>query len=75
MILNLSSVTGEAEHKFPASLELNGIAYDSTKESIYITGKCGLTFMKLVFRNSQDLPQRFVSAVIYMLFQPLSASC
>ena len=37
--IDLTSLATEAKIKFPGSLEMNGIAYDSTSDKIYITGK------------------------------------
>jgi glutamine cyclotransferase len=37
--IDLSSLVAEATNKFPGSLEMNGIAYDSTTKKIYVTGK------------------------------------
>lgn len=37
--LNLNSLASEALSLYPGSLEMNGIAYDSTANSLYITGK------------------------------------
>jgi len=38
--LDCTSLVSAAKNKYPGSLELNGIAYDSTGDKIYITGKC-----------------------------------
>ena len=37
--IDLTSLATEAKIKFPGSLEMNGIAYDSTADKIYVTGK------------------------------------
>ena len=37
--LDLSSLAAEAKIKYPASLEMNGIAYDSSSQKVYVTGK------------------------------------
>ena len=37
--LDLSSLLQEAKLKYPGSLEMNGIAYDSARNSVYVTGK------------------------------------
>lgn len=37
--LDLSSLAHDAKSKYPNALELNGIAYDSTTNNIYVTGK------------------------------------
>jgi glutaminyl-peptide cyclotransferase len=37
--INLSSLAEEARQKFPGAQQLNGIAYDSAANKIYVTGK------------------------------------
>lgn len=37
--IDLSSLANDAKTKYPRSLEMNGIAYDSLAKTIYITGK------------------------------------
>ncbi|WP_026461253.1 glutaminyl-peptide cyclotransferase [Adhaeribacter aquaticus] len=37
--LNLTSLDIDAKAKNPASLEMNGIAYDETTGKIFVTGK------------------------------------
>lgn len=37
--LDLTSLAQDAKLKYPGSLEMNGIAYDAIKGSIYVTGK------------------------------------
>ena len=37
--LDLSSLEAAARNKYPGSMEMNGIAYDSAADKIYITGK------------------------------------
>jgi glutamine cyclotransferase len=37
--LDLSSFANEAKNLFPNSLEMNGIAYDSITNNIFVTGK------------------------------------
>jgi glutamine cyclotransferase len=37
--LDLSSLSEQARNKYPGSREMNGIAYDSAADKVYITGK------------------------------------
>jgi glutaminyl-peptide cyclotransferase len=37
--LNFGSLAYEAKYKYPGSLEMNGIAYDSVADRIFVTGK------------------------------------
>jgi glutamine cyclotransferase len=37
--LDLTTLDTEAKNKYPESLQLNGIAYDSTSKKVYVTGK------------------------------------
>jgi len=37
--IDLSTLVAEATNRYPGSLEMNGIAYDSTSKKIYVTGK------------------------------------
>lgn len=37
--LDLNSVNSEAKNIYPGSMEMNGIAYDSANQKVYITGK------------------------------------
>lgn len=37
--LDLSSLAQQARNKYPGSLEMNGIAFDSAADKVYITGK------------------------------------
>jgi glutamine cyclotransferase len=37
--IDLSALNNEAKIKYPGSLEMNGIAYDSTTGKVYVTGK------------------------------------
>ena len=48
-ILNLSSVYSAAKNKYAGSLEMNGIAYDSATDNIYITGKMWADIYQLKF--------------------------
>ena len=38
--LDCTSLVSATKNKYPGSMELNGIAYDSVSDKIYITGKC-----------------------------------
>ena len=37
--LDLSSLSEQSRNKYPGSMEMNGIAYDSAADKVYITGK------------------------------------
>jgi len=37
--LDLSSLNEQARNKYPGSMEMNGIAYDSAADKVYVTGK------------------------------------
>lgn len=37
--MDLSSLVNDAKTKYPKSLEMNGIAYDSERKKVYVTGK------------------------------------
>lgn len=47
--LDLSSLAKEAKLKYPPSLEMNGIAYDSTSKKIFVTGKMWPTIYEIQF--------------------------
>jgi glutamine cyclotransferase len=47
--LDLGSLVQDAKAKYPPSLELNGIAYDSTKQKVYVTGKMWPTIYEIGF--------------------------
>jgi glutamine cyclotransferase len=49
--LDLSSLTFEAENKNPNADVLNGIAYDSTADKIYVTGKMWPNIYRLNFAH------------------------
>ena len=49
--LDLASLVNEAKTKHPASLELNGIAYDSTTRQVYITGKMWPNIYQIAFNH------------------------
>ena len=47
--LDLGSIAGEESNKYPGSEVLNGIAYDSASEKIYITGKLWPNIFEIKF--------------------------
>lgn len=47
--LDLTSLVQEAKLKYPGALEMNGIAYDSTSKSVYVTGKMWPHIYKISF--------------------------
>jgi glutamine cyclotransferase len=49
--LDLSSLANEAKVKYPASLEMNGIAYDSTIGKVYVTGKMWPYIFQIEFNH------------------------
>ena len=49
--INLSSLVEEATQKYPGSQQLNGIAYDSVGNKIYITGKLWPTIYEISFSH------------------------
>lgn len=49
--LDLSSLAQEVKVKYPGSLEMNGIAYDSTRKSIYVTGKMWPHIYEITFAH------------------------
>lgn len=49
--LDLSSLSREAKARNPAALELNGIAYDSVADKIYITGKMWPNVYEIQFNH------------------------
>ena len=49
--LDLSSLAGEAKIKHPGAYEMNGIAYDSTSNKIYVTGKCWPNIYEIKFSH------------------------
>ena len=49
--LDLSSLTFEAKNKNPAADVLNGIAYDSTADKIYVTGKLWPNIYEIEFSH------------------------
>jgi glutamine cyclotransferase len=49
--INLVSLAEEARHKFPGSQQLNGIAYDSSANKIYVTGKLWPNIYEISFSH------------------------
>ena len=49
--INLSSLVEEVTQKYPGSQQLNGIAYDSVGNKIYITGKLWPTIYEISFSH------------------------
>ena len=49
--LNLTALAGEAKMKFPGSLEMNGIAYDSTTGRVFVTGKMWPNIYEISFHH------------------------
>jgi glutaminyl-peptide cyclotransferase len=49
--LDLSTLDNEAKNKYPESLQLNGIAYDSAAKKIYVTGKLWPNIYEIQFSN------------------------
>jgi glutaminyl-peptide cyclotransferase len=49
--LDLSSLTNEVKVKYPASLEMNGIAYDSASHKVYVTGKMWPNIYEISFSH------------------------
>jgi glutaminyl-peptide cyclotransferase len=47
--LELGSLVTEAKNRYPGSMEMNGIAYDSVLHKIYITGKMWPTLYEIQF--------------------------
>lgn len=48
-MLDLSSLANEARGRYPGSMEMNGIAYDSISRKVYITGKMWPTLYEIQF--------------------------
>lgn len=49
--IDLSSLSNDAKTKYPKSLEMNGIAYDSTRKTVYITGKMWPSVYEIEFAH------------------------
>ena len=49
--LDLSSLKNEQKIKFPGSLEMNGIAYNSINDKIYVTGKLWSNIYEIQFSH------------------------
>jgi len=48
---NFDALKNEAVHKYPGSIEMNGIAYDSTTKKVYVTGKMWPNIYEIRFTN------------------------
>lgn len=48
--LELSSLVTEAASRYKSSMEMNGIAYDSAKQKVYITGKMWPVIYEIAFK-------------------------
>jgi len=49
--LDFTSLVNEAKTKYPASLELNGIAWDAQSDKVYVTGKLWPTIYQVQFAH------------------------
>lgn len=49
--IDLSSIVAEAKNKNPQADVLNGIAYDSTSDKIYVTGKLWTNIYQIIFQH------------------------
>ena len=49
--IDLTSLKTEQKNKFPGSLEMNGIAYNSTTDKIYVTGKMWPNIYEITFSH------------------------
>jgi glutaminyl-peptide cyclotransferase len=49
--LDLSSLSEDAKSKYPGAAEMNGIAYDSVQNKIYVTGKLWLNIYEIKFSH------------------------
>ena len=50
-VLDLTSLANEAKNRYPGSMEMNGIAYDSVSGKVYITGKMWPTLYEIQFAH------------------------
>ena len=50
-MLDLISLANEAKSRYPGSMEMNGIAYDSVSHKVYITGKMWPTLYEIQFTH------------------------
>ncbi len=50
-VLDLTSLANEAKNRYPGSMEMNGIAYDSVSRKVYITGKMWPTLYEIQFAH------------------------
>lgn len=48
--LELGSLVTEAASRYKSSMEMNGIAYDSVKQKVYVTGKMWPVIYEIVFK-------------------------
>ena len=49
--INLSSIDDEAMHRYPGRMQMNGIAYDSVSNKIYVTGKLWPNIYEISFNH------------------------
>jgi glutamine cyclotransferase len=49
--LDLSSLSREAKARYPGAMELNGIAYDSVQNKVYVTGKMWSNVYEIQFNH------------------------
>jgi glutaminyl-peptide cyclotransferase len=49
--LDLSSLANEAKVKYPAAMEMNGVAYDSASHKVYVTGKMWPNIYEINFNH------------------------
>jgi glutamine cyclotransferase len=49
--LDLGSLAAEAKIKYPSALEMNGIAYDSASQKVYVTGKLWPNIYEIEFNH------------------------
>ncbi|WP_431214847.1 glutaminyl-peptide cyclotransferase [Puia sp. P3] len=47
--MNLDGLENDARNKYPGAEVLNGIAYDSTNEKVYVTGKLWPSIYEIKF--------------------------
>jgi glutaminyl-peptide cyclotransferase len=50
-VIDLSSLSIDAKAMYPGCMELNGIAYDSSSKSVFVTGKLWPTLYEIRFPN------------------------
>jgi glutamine cyclotransferase len=49
--LDLSALESQARNKYPGSMEMNGIAYDSATDKVYVTGKLWPDIYEIRFQH------------------------